>query len=144
MRSGFKQDLMNWTTSRVVSFEGMFAHAEKFNGSVVGWDTSMATSFRQMFFEARRFNRPLMGWNTSASTDMREMFANAISKFPPSVEHASGEQLSCDWYRVQPTCLPLQRQQCSRVRQHVQRGYVVRPASDNLGHFEGGTDDRYV
>ncbi|MBO6235907.1 MAG: DUF285 domain-containing protein, partial [Schwartzia sp.] len=68
-----------WDVSRVENMEGLFYHAEYFNGDISGWDVSHVKTMKNMFCFARALTGDISSWNVSAVEDMSGMFWYADS-----------------------------------------------------------------
>jgi surface protein len=85
--SDFNQNLDNWDTSKVSTFDSMFNTALKFNngasstsGGTMIWRTNpgVSSTMTDMFTGASVFNQDISGWNTANVTSMERMFSAAI------------------------------------------------------------------
>ena len=82
----FNDNIGNWDTSNVTTFDRMFCHAGKFNNGdspdINKWNTANVTFMRFMFGADgtvpggtyMSFNQPIGNWNTSKVTNMSSMF----------------------------------------------------------------------
>ena len=75
----FNEDVSNWDTSRVKSMSDMFAGCKKFNQPIGNWNTKTVTAMLNMFYGATSFNQPIGDWDTSRVDNISNMFESAES-----------------------------------------------------------------
>jgi hypothetical protein len=90
---------MNWDTSNVITFAGMFnwlpnyPALHPFNQNIGGWNVSKCTSFNAMFYGCNSFNQDLSNWsfNTSPTANINMSLMFYLSKFNNGETYVYGQ-----------------------------------------------------
>jgi surface protein len=56
----------------------MFESANAFNDDIKNWNTSTVTTFESTFYDATAFNQDIGGWITTSATNMEATFQDAV------------------------------------------------------------------
>jgi surface protein len=75
----FNDDLNTWDIHSVTNLKDMFQGAKAFNSDIGAWDVSHVTRLEGMFFDALAFNQDIGDWNVSAVTNMAATFWGAYA-----------------------------------------------------------------